>query len=100
MNQTAIAAFNVVVQRAERSVHLLEGLRTSLVALGKLDLVPIVDLISDDARLARDAIQRAQEQDRRRTDKRIVQDLKSLVRLGGAAAVPIALSLARRVVNR
>ncbi len=90
----------LVVERTQRSLHLLEGLRAALVKAGKEDLTEILELVDADLRAARDAAQSCQWRTRCRKDHAIVRDLKLLVRMGGAPTVPVALGLAQKIADR
>lgn len=83
-----------VVRYAGRSLYLLDTLRRALHDRDQLDLVPMVDLVAQDARRAHQASEKAIALRRRARRLRILTGLGRLSRLGGPRAARVVHRLA------
>lgn len=86
-----------VARRAQRSIYLLEGLRSALEDLGRDDLLAMLDLVEQDAQAAWVISSSVLEDADRATTRWALGSLRQLAHLGGPPARPIATRLARSI---
>lgn len=86
-----------VARRAQRSIYLLEGLRSALEDLGRDDLLAMLDLVEQDAQAAWVISSSVLEDSDRAATRWALGSLRQLAQLGGHPAHPIANRLARSI---
>jgi hypothetical protein len=86
-----------VARRAQRSIYLLQGLRSALKDMGREDLVAVLDLVDQDAQAAWVHSTSVLEDADRTTTRWALGSLRQLAQMGGPQAAPVALRLARRL---
>lgn len=93
------SALSYVRGRAQRSIHLMDGLMEALTKTEPA-LVPIATLIHEDAAAAAAACQLHAEREWANSRRRILSEVYALSRMAGETSAPMAERIARMVCSR